>query len=228
MNSSFLLLGMTLLALTTGALAENGPVTLVSLTNAPTSTLSPPQTNAPSAPGAQGPGGSNGINTSGKPMTKAPSTPPDPDATPTPPPPAAATPAAPATPAAKAAGSLLDKFISDLADAVKLSDDEKKSIQSYYAADAPTLQKVLNDTTLSPLQQDEQVADLRDKRDAKIDALLEDPTRQQEFYAVEADYRVALTDAAANGALIPAAPAPATTTPASPATPPPAAAPAAK
>ena len=90
------------------------------------------------------------------------------------------------SPAAKAAGSILDKYISDLTDAVKLSDDEKKEIQAYYQADGTPLQKLLNDPTLSPLEQAGQVADLRDQRDAKIDALLQDPLRQHEFYEVEA------------------------------------------
>jgi hypothetical protein len=227
MNSRFLLPGLALLALTSNAFAETGPVTMVSLTNAPASTPATPQTNAPSAPapGSVAPSASSGGNDPAKATTKALTTPPastpaDPvAATPHPAPapaaaPAGTTPAAPASPAAnKASVPLLDKFISDLSDAMKLSDDEKKGIQSYYVADAPALQKILNDATLSPLQQAEQVADLRDKRDAKIDALLEDPIRQHEFYKVEANYRVAMTEDAADGALVPPPASPAATPP---------------
>jgi hypothetical protein len=223
MNPRFFFLGgLALLAFTTGAFAQNGPVTIVNLstTNAPPETPAPPQANAPSAPGAQGPSGSNGITTAGKPVTKAPNTPPpaapDPSAAPAPPqaPPSKV---AANSPVAKAGGSILDKFISDLSEAVKLNDDEKKEIQACYQADGATLQKILNDASLSPLQQADQVADLRDQRDAKIDALLQDPLRQHEFYTVEAAYRVALTLFAADGGL---APAPAASTP-----PPPPAAP---
>jgi hypothetical protein len=220
MNPRFFFLGgLALLAFTTGAFAQNGPVTIVNLNNTQPApeTPAPPQTNAPSAPGAQGPSGSNGINTAGKPMTKAPNTPPEtkPNPNAAPPPPATPSKVAANSPVAKAAGSILDKYISDLTDAVKLSDDEKKEVQAYYQADGTTLQKVLNDPTLSPLQQAQQVADLRDQRDAKVDALLQDPLRQHEFYEVEANYRVALTLFAADGGLIPA--------PAASAAPPPAA-----
>lgn len=221
----FFLGGLAVLAFSTGAVADTNsavPVTMVDLngnssptTTPPPSTPAPPQPNAKSAPGAAGPNGSNGANELGKAMTKAPNTPPtaSSDVTNAPgpaPAPAPAPAVAAKSPAAKASGSLLDNYISDLTDAVKLSADEKKDIQAYYQADGPTLQKLLNDATISPLQQAAQVAGLRDKRDAKIEALLDqDPTREHEFYAVEANYRVALTESAADGGLNPAQPVPA-------------------
>jgi hypothetical protein len=225
MNSRFLLPGLAVLALTTGAFAETGPVTMVSLTNSPTPTPAPPPAAAPSATStppadpAPKPAATPDKKTSSPDPAPAPAAAPASTAAAPAPAPAPAT--APSSPVAKASGALLDKFISDLSDAVKLSDDDKKEIQSYYQADGPTLQKILNDPSLSPLQQADQVADLRDKRDAKIDTLLQDPARQHEFYEVEAGYRVALTEAAADGGLSPAPPAPAgaPSAPAAPSTP---------
>jgi hypothetical protein len=224
MNPRFLFLGgVALLAFTSSASADTGPVTIVDLTNSAQTPAPPPATPppAPVAPDAA-PAAKPADNPAAPPDKKAP----DPDPAPAPAPAAAApapaattTPASP--PAAKGTGSIFDKFISELTDAVKLSDDEKKEIESLYQGDGPTLQKLLDDPSISPLQQTEQVAELRNQRDEKIDTLLQDPARQHQFYEVEAKYRVALTQLAADGGLVPGAPAP--TPPA--ATPPPAAAP---
>jgi hypothetical protein len=216
MNSRFFFLGgLALLAFKTGAFAEAGPVTIVNLsaTNTPPEVPAPPPVTATSAPSS--PETSDAAKPAATPEKKGPDPAPAPAPVAAPAPAAATAPAA--KPAAKGAGTILDKFISDLTDAVKLSDDEKKGIQSYYQADGTTLQKVLNDDALSPLEQAGQVADLRDQRDAKIDALLQDPLRQHEFYEVEANYRVALTLFAADGGLVPAPPAAAAPPPAAPA-----------
>jgi hypothetical protein len=98
--------------------------------------------------------------------------------------------------------------MSALADQLKLTADEKKEIQTYYLEDGPALEKILNDSSLSPLQQDQQVSDLRDARNAKITSLLGDVDRTQAFFQVESQYRVALIDSAAEGGLLPAQPAP--------------------
>jgi hypothetical protein len=114
-------------------------------------------------------------------------------------PPAKGAPAAPAK-----SVSVLDHYLQDLNDSLKLSAQEKADIQTYYLADGIQLHDILNDSSLSPLQQAQQVSDLRDKRNDKIEALLSDVDRRRDFFAIEANYRVALTEAAANGALIPA------------------------
>ena len=116
-----------------------------------------------------------------------------------------APPAAPAPPPAKSA-SKLDNYINELATPLKLTDAEKKEIEGYYVADGDPLKKILNDDTLSPLQQARQVSDLRDARNVKIEALLDDLDRQHEFLKIEARYRVALTELAANGGLVAAPP----------------------
>ncbi len=104
-----------------------------------------------------------------------------------------------------------------LGDTLKLNDDEKKNIQNYYLADGEALQGILNDGSLSPIQQAKEVSDLRDSRNARIEALFQDVDRRQAFHRVEAKYRVALTELAADGGLVaapPPAPAPATNAPA--------------
>jgi hypothetical protein len=220
MHPRFFLSGAVLAAATTFSFAESpavntppGPVTMVDLTNAAPETPAPPQANAKSAPGAASPNGSNGTTAGGKPVTKAPNTPapktPNPNAAP-PPPATVASTTAPAqgTPPKKPA-SILDNYLADLNDALKLSAQEKQTIQNDYLADGPALKNILNDPALSPLQQARQVADLRQKRDAKIDTLLEDPQRRHDFYEVEARYRVALTESAADGEVAPAQPSPA-------------------
>ena len=111
-----------------------------------------------------------------------------------------------AAPAPAPMNPLLDGYIKDLTAALKLTDLEKKNIESYYLADGSQLKTILNDNALSPLQQAQKVSDLRDARNAKIEALLDDMDRQHEFLEIEARYRVALTELAANGGLVAAAP----------------------
>ena len=128
-------------------------------------------------------------------------------------------PAAPTPPPAPAASAplKLEDYINDLAKTLQLSDTDKKSIEDIYVADGDPMKTILNNDTLSPLQQAQQVSDLRDVRNAKIEAVLTDSTKQHEFLSLEAKYRVALTMlAAADGwvAAPPPAPAPATNAPA--------------
>ena len=104
-------------------------------------------------------------------------------------------------------GLKLDDYIKDLAAALKLTDTEKKKIEAYYVADGVRLKNILNDDALSPLQQARQASDLRDTRNIKIEALLDDLDRQREFLKIEARYRVALTELAANGGPVAAPPA---------------------
>ena len=96
----------------------------------------------------------------------------------------------------------LDDYIKDLTAALKLTDKEKQKIESYYVADGAQIKDILNNDALSPLQQARQVADLRDTRNVKIASLLDDLDRQHEFLKIEARYRVALTELAANGGLV--------------------------
>ncbi len=124
--------------------------------------------------------------------------------------------ASPAAP--KPVESKFDDYLKELGDALKLTDDEKKDIQTYYVADAGLLKNILNNDALSPLQQARQVSDLREARNVKIAARLQDADRQHTFLKVEAKYRVALTELAANGGLVlteppPTAPAPAVVAP---------------
>jgi len=169
-----------------------GPQQVPSSSSVTPATPAPPQANAKSAPGAASPNGSNGTAANGNPVTKAPNTP------------AAASPTTTAAPPpTEQTNTVLDGYLKDLDDALKLSADEKKDIQTYYLADGAQLQSILNDPSLSPLQQDVQVCDLRDKRNAKIEALLQDVDRQRDFFKVEAQYRVALTESAATGGLLP-------------------------
>jgi hypothetical protein len=123
-----------------------------------------------------------------------------------PPAPASTTSTAPAAPAS--AGLKLDDYIKDLSDQLHLSDAEKAEIQGDYVNDGPALQKILNDDLLSPLQKTQQVDNLRDIRNAKIEALLTDVDRRAAFPPIEAKYRAALIDLAANGGLAAAPPAP--------------------
>jgi hypothetical protein len=116
--------------------------------------------------------------------------------------PAPAVTAAP-TPKGTTGNVTLDSYIQALSDGLTLSKDEKTDIKTYYLDDGSKLQQILNDASLSPLQQTQQVDDLRDTRNAKIEALLRDVDRQSAFLKTEADYRVSLTELAANGALVP-------------------------
>ena len=161
------------------------------------STPAPPQPNAKSAPGAQSPNGANGVNIEGKPVTKSPNTPEEKAA-----PQSTASKSAP-----KPAGSIFDHYLKDLNDALKFTPDQQKEVQAYYLDDGAQMKDILNNDTLSPLQQTGQVDDLRDKRNVKIEALLEDDLeKRQEFFRIEAEYRVALVEFAANGGLVPARP----------------------
>ena len=107
----------------------------------------------------------------------------------------------------------LDDYIKVLTTELKLSDSEKQDIESSYVADGDKLKSILNNDSLSPLQQARQVADLRDARNAKIETLLDTLDRQHGFAQIEPRYRVALTELAANGGLVAAPPAPAPSTP---------------
>jgi hypothetical protein len=124
-----------------------------------------------------------------------------PDASATPP----TSPAPSATPASTVT---LDAYIAALADQVPLSKDEQTDIKTYYLNDGAKLQGILNDATLSPLAQEQQIDDLRNARNAKIEALLADVGRQSVFLKIESDYRVALVELAAQGGLVPTSPTP--------------------
>jgi hypothetical protein len=224
MNLRFLSTGgVAFLAMVSLALGDDhppatppGPVQTQDSTNAQPSTPAPPQANAKSAPGAQAANGSNGVNLNGQPITKSPNTPKKPEQSASAAP--ASTNSASATPPPKPANAIFETYLKDLNDTLKLTPDVQKDIQTYYETDGPHLKDILNDPSLSPLQEDQQVSDLRDQRNAKIVALLQDPDRQREFFKVEAGYRVALIESAADGGLVPAqtpapAPAPTQTTP---------------
>jgi hypothetical protein len=102
----------------------------------------------------------------------------------------------------------LDDYIKDLTEELKLSDTEKKQIEKAYVDDGVQLKNILNDGSLSPLQQTQQATDLRNARNTKIGALLNSWDRQRAFLAVEAKYRVALLELAADGKLVATPPAP--------------------
>jgi hypothetical protein len=172
-----------------------GPARTAAATEPQPSTPAPPQAKTRSAAGAQAPTGTNGKTAQGKAVTKAPNTPALPNS-------AAATPTA----SAKKPTSMLDNYLAELNEALKLSPEEKTDIQSYYLADGAALKSILNGDSLSPQDQAQKVADLRDSRNEKIEALLHDGDRQREFYQVEAKYRVALTEFAADGGLASAQP----------------------
>jgi len=157
--------------------------------------------------------------------------------------PAASAPPAPpeaktdAKPAAKpeekpaAPTTKMGAYTVELTARVPLTDAEKKEVEAIYTDDGVALQKILNDDSLSPLEKAQKVADLRDARNTKIETLLHDLDKQKAFREVEAIYRVALTEFAADGGLVPppapTAPAPAPAAPtAAPAAPAPAATPA--
>ena len=117
--------------------------------------------------------------------------------------PAATTPTPPPVAAqAPATTGLFDSYIKELTTALNLTDSEKKKITGYYVADGAQIKDILNNDALSPLQQAQQVSDLRDARNIRINALLDDLDRQHAFLKIEAKYRVALTELAANGGLV--------------------------
>ena len=81
-------------------------------------------------------------------------------------------------------------------------------MKTYYLNDGTQLQNILSDATLAPLDQKQKIDDLRNTRNAKIEALLADVGRQSIFLKLEANYRVALVQLAAKGGLVPTAPTP--------------------
>lgn len=112
-----------------------------------------------------------------------------------------------------------DDYLGELAAALHLTTKQKQEVADDYLADGQQLQHVLHDDSLSPLQKADQVAKIRDIRNAKILAMFLDIDRKQAFLKVEAKYRVGLTDLAADGGLVPVdaatpAPAPAPVAPA--------------
>jgi cytoskeletal protein RodZ len=118
-------------------------------------------------------------------------------------------PASPIPPATTPTSSLtLDAYIADLADQVPLAKNEQTDIKTYYLNDGAKLQAILNDASLSPLTQEQQIDDLRNARNAKIEALLSDVGRQSVFLKLEGNYRVALVELAAQGGLVPSSPPP--------------------
>jgi len=122
----------------------------------------------------------------------------------------APTPAPAPVPAAGATAPTvsLDEYVAELVPVLNLSDVEKTEIHDLYAADSDTLQKILNDASLSPLQKAQQVADLRDVRNQKIESILHNLDRNHAFYQIEAVYRVALTESVADSAPAPSTPPP--------------------
>jgi hypothetical protein len=126
--------------------------------------------------------------------------------------------AAPPSPA-PASSVTLTAYLSALASDVPLSKDEQTDVQSYYLNDGAKLQDILNDESLSPFEQTQQIDALRDSRNARISALLNDAGRDAQFLRIESDYRVSLVELAAQGGLVPAStparvPEPTATTPA--------------
>jgi quinoprotein glucose dehydrogenase len=97
--------------------------------------------------------------------------------------------------------ALLDGYLDTLAAQLPLSADEKAAIKNDYMADGTALRDILDNTKLSPLEQERRVTGLENARNAKIETLLGDVDRQQKFRVIEAKYRVALTDVAARGGL---------------------------
>jgi len=168
-------------------------VLAVTLTTPVFAATTPPATPAPAKPKAHAPA----ANT---PAAPAPAAAPEPAPAPEPLP----VPAAPAPPTLK-----LDDFITELTTVANLGDTDKKEVEDLYVADGPKMKTILNDDTLSPFQKAQQVSDLRNTRNAKIEIILIDVDRKYDFFTVEAKYRVALTELAADGEWVAAAPAPA-------------------
>ena len=192
-------------------------------------TTAPPQPQTKSAPGGQSPNGANGVNLKGRAVTKGPNTPKkmkkSPDAAPAPASQVTSAPAStPATNASTASpmqarATVFSSYLDELGTTLKLSATEKKDIGGYYEADGVPLRNILNNQSISPLKQAQQVFDLRNQRNGKIEALLADADRQRDFFQVEANYRVALIESAAKGGLVPpgaalVVPAPSDTAPA--------------
>lgn len=104
-------------------------------------------------------------------------------------------------------------YLGDLTSALNLSKDEQTGITTYYETDGAHLKDILNNPTLSPLQQYQAAAEVRAARNEKIGSLLDQPERRRTFIQVEARYRVALTELAADGGLAPAQTPPLVATP---------------
>jgi hypothetical protein len=126
---------------------------------------------------------------------------PMPTQTPTPNP----APAPTATQPGKSSGAL-DSYLSALNDQLALSKQEQTDIKAYYQEDGAKLHAILNDASLSPIEQQRQLDDLRNKRNGKIGALLKDPDRHAKFLELENSHRVELVELAAQGALTPSSP----------------------
>jgi len=149
------------------------------------------------------------------PATPAPTNKP---ATKTPPPAAPVEAALPVTSKLKATD-----YFDALANGLSLTDPEKKEITDIYEADGAAIQKIGNDASLSSLQKAQQIADLRDTRNSKIEDILHDIDRKKAFHDVEVVYRVDVTVIALDGQLLPPPPpAPAIPAPAPAAAPTPA------
>jgi hypothetical protein len=118
-----------------------------------------------------------------------------------------APPAAPVPPPAPPATLKLDDYINDLATTLKLTDGEKHDIEAFYVSDGNLVKNILNNDKLSPFQKAAQVSEQRDVRNGRIETLLQDDGRKHAFLKIEAQYRVALTELAADGGWV-AAPAP--------------------
>jgi quinoprotein glucose dehydrogenase len=95
--------------------------------------------------------------------------------------------------------AMLDGYLDVLAAKLALSLNEKAAIKADYLGDGADLRDVLNDRSLSPLEQQRRVDAIEQARDAKIDALLGDIDRRHAFHELEAAYRVKLLDLAAQG-----------------------------
>jgi hypothetical protein len=127
--------------------------------------------------------------------------------------------AQPATKPVPAGSVTLDAYISALASDVPLSKDEQTDVKTYYLDEGAKLQAILNDASLSPLEQTQHVDFLRDALNLHVAALLGDPDRAAQFARLERSYRVSLIDLAAQGGLVPTStppqvPEPTATTPA--------------
>ena len=95
--------------------------------------------------------------------------------------------------------ALLNAYLDTMAAQLPLSAEERAAVKRIYQADGAALGNILKDPMLSPLQQERRVDDLENARLVKIETLLGDVDRQQKFHAIEAKYRVALIEVAAQG-----------------------------
>lgn len=128
----------------------------------------------------------------------------------------AALPAAADTKPGPAKSDTLDSYFSALNDEVTLSKDEQTAIKARYQEDSAKIQAILNNTALSPIEQQRQIDELSKARETEVDRLLKDVDRQARFNEFEKSHRVELVELAARGGPAPApnAPPPAVTPPA--------------